>query len=49
MSNDQTIEVDFRKIIDWLNERRKLPEDWNRRLKAIKLKQKQLIESTLQT
>lgn len=41
----ETLEVDYRKVPDWLLERRRLDEDWNRKYKALKLKQEQLIES----
>ena len=31
-------------ILEWLNERRKIPQEWAKRLKATKLKCSQLID-----
>ena len=42
----ETLEIDFKRIPEWLLERRKIDQDWNRKLKAIKLKQKEAQDLT---
>lgn len=34
----ENLEIDFKRIPEWLLERRKIDQDWNRKLKAVKLK-----------
>ena len=45
---EQALDVDYRRTVEWLLERRKVPGDWNQRLRGIALKQKDLLQ-TLET
>lgn len=37
--------MDYRRVVEWMLERRKIPTDWNQRLRGLTLKQKDLLQS----
>ena len=42
---EQALDVDYRRTVEWLSERRKVPNDWNQRLRGLTLKQKDLLHA----
>eukprot|EP01017_Pseudomicrothorax_dubius_P020867 TRINITY_DN2264_c0_g1_i1.p1 TRINITY_DN2264_c0_g1~~TRINITY_DN2264_c0_g1_i1.p1 ORF type:complete len:540 (+),score=155.07 TRINITY_DN2264_c0_g1_i1:25-1620(+) len=43
--DNSAIEIEFKRVNEWLLDRKKVPKDWNKRLKALHLKLEQLLDS----
>eukprot|EP01016_Furgasonia_blochmanni_P024867 TRINITY_DN2683_c0_g1_i4.p1 TRINITY_DN2683_c0_g1~~TRINITY_DN2683_c0_g1_i4.p1 ORF type:complete len:568 (+),score=182.76 TRINITY_DN2683_c0_g1_i4:168-1871(+) len=46
MADNFPIDIDFKKVTEWLQERRKIPKEWGNKLKAAKIKTQKIIEET---